>query len=295
MNKQHSPRAKKDKTFKLVKTADREPKKLPGSTIQNEGSWREMHSRYGLLLRMFFKRFFTPIRFSTFQEKRLKEAAEQGGLIYVMESSSHLHYLFLNFWCLRFRLPLASYGNGIPSFFLFQPAEKFFQFLRRKIASLRSEPWNLRQEPFTTYCERQLQEGRAMVLFLHRNRRLGKRSYQEAKEFLDILMTCQRKSEQPLFFVPLAILWGKRPDKMEKSILDILLGEKEAPGVLRQILILLPQISYHRPNTTQWHLPFLSHFPTKRQQPCTGQSNPRFSILYARRLPANPSTPMGQY
>ncbi len=205
--------------------------------MRDLGPWREMHNRYGLLLKGFFRRFFKPIRLSPWQESRLKELNEAGHVIYVMERASLLYYLFLNYTCLRLKLPLASYGNGIPSFFLFQPMGKVLRALLAKIRG-RAEA-----EGGATVQESEEAEGapshRSMVLFLRRYQRFGSRRYTDAKEFLEELVHFQAGCRRPVYLVPMGILWGKGPDKVHKGILDVLLGRKDAPGRIRQILVLL--------------------------------------------------------
>jgi glycerol-3-phosphate O-acyltransferase len=205
---------------------------------RNRAPWREMHDRYGLLLRAFFKRFFQPIRISSWQETRLSELNEQGHVIYVMERASILHYLFLNYMCLRLGLPLATYGNGIPSFVLFQPAGKMLRLLWARVSGrLRGE--GAPPAHPSTSDSRGLAENQSMVLFLRRYQRFGRKRYTEAKEFLEDLVAFQAHCGRPLYLVPLGILWGKGPQKMQKGVLDIFLGRKDRPGNLRQILVLL--------------------------------------------------------
>jgi len=201
------------------------------------GPWREMHDRYGLLLKAFFRRFFKPIRLSAWQENRLKELNETGHVIYVMERASLLYYLFLNYTFLRLKLPLATYGNGIPSFVLFQPVGKMLRALWTKV---RRRPEGEVGSPAPDAGARP--EGpagqRSMVLFLRRYQRFGKRRYTEAKEFLEVLVRFQAGCRRPVYLVPMGILWGKGPEKVQKGFLDVFLGRKDAPGRLRQILVL---------------------------------------------------------
>jgi glycerol-3-phosphate O-acyltransferase len=202
------------------------------------GPWREMHDRYGLLLRGVFRRFFKPIRFSPWQENRLKELNESGHVIYVMERTSLLYYLFLNYTCLRLQLPLASYGNGIPSFVLFQPVGKLLRALWTRIRKRSEGEGNAPggEEPAIVGVRT---GHRSMVLFLRRYQRFGRRRYTEAKAFLQDLVRFQAASRRPVYLVPMGILWGKGPDKVQKGMLDVLLGRKDAPGRIRQILVLL--------------------------------------------------------
>ena len=155
------------------KAGQRLPKQGKRTSV---GPWREMHDRYGLLLRAFFRRFFKPIRLSTWQENRLKELNETGHVIYVMERASLLYYLFLNYTLLRLQLPLATYGNGIPSFVLFQPVGKVLRALWARIRRLSA--WEGSSSAPGSCTTPDGPEGhRSMVLFLRRYQRFGKRRY----------------------------------------------------------------------------------------------------------------------
>ena len=229
---------------KTEETAVRRPNRKAGRRLPKQGykwsvgPWREMHDRYGLLLKAFFRRFFKPIRLSAWQENRLKELNETGHVIYVMERSSLLYYLFLNYTFLRLQLPLATYGNGIPSFVLFQPVGKVFRALWTRVRR-RSEGEGGPSAPSAGANPDGPAGHRSMVLFLRRYQRFGKRRYTEAKEFLEDLVQFQAGCRRPVHLVPMGILWGKGPEKVQKGFLDVLLGRKDAPGRLRQFLVLL--------------------------------------------------------
>ena len=195
----------------------------------------EMHGRYGLLAKAFSKRFFLPIRFPEAQAKTLQELAQKGQILYVMQSASVLHYLFLNFWCLRLRIPLASYGNGIPLFFLHQPFGKLLSALARAVLFLHRGGGSL----FTSRFREHLAMRRHMVLFLRAPRLFWMRAQVQAKEILEALLAVQNHTPRPVYLVPLGILWGKRPEKMVRSVFDIFLGAQESPGLIRQLFFLL--------------------------------------------------------
>jgi len=202
-------------------------------------SCREMRPRFGFLLRPFAERFFKPIRFSTQEEDLLQGLARQGHLVYVMSSASLLHYLFLNFWCLQLQLPLAAYGNGIPFFLLFQPLRRVLRAVRARITAWTTrEKWRSAEGLSTADCGRSFQDGKSVVLFLRHSPLLRKSGYRESKSVLETLLTLQARTETPIFLIPIGILWGKRPEKVEKSVVDTLLGDREAPGFLRQLLML---------------------------------------------------------
>ncbi len=223
---------------KTLRNGRRKIVRLPRrGRIRDLPPWREMHDRYGWLLRGFFRRFFRPIRLSSWQESRLKELNETGHVIYVMERSSILYYLFLNYTCLRLRLPLAYYGNGIRSFFLFQPMGKV---LRALWARVRGRSQGTAGAPASASgTPGDDPERRSRVLFLRKYQRFGRRRYIEAKEYLEELVSFYAGSRLPVYLVPIGILWGKGPDKLHQGFLDVFLGRKEDPGRIRQILVLL--------------------------------------------------------
>jgi glycerol-3-phosphate O-acyltransferase len=197
-----------------------------------------MHDQYGLLMKAFFRRFFQPIRLSAWQESRLKELNEKGHVIYVMERTSLLYYLFLNYTFLRLELPLATYGNGIPGFAFFQPLRRVFETLLSRFRGRSEGDWET-PIPGADPKAKGPAGHRSMVLFLRRYQRFGRRRYTEAKVFLEELLEFQAGCRRPVYLVPMGILWGKGPKKVQKGFLDVLLGRKDAPGRIRQVLVLL--------------------------------------------------------
>jgi len=216
------------------------PKTISGEKEESAPiTMRAMRERFGFLTRAFCERFFSPIRFSPAQENLLQERAREGLIVYVMQSAGILNYLFLNFWCLQLKLPLSSYGNGIPVFFCFQPLKAILSAVNRKIRAVFRKGKAPAPESFPAFCERSLANGKSLVLFLGHSRLFRQRTYVEPREMIDTLLTLQAKQAASVFLVPIGILWGRRPEKVQRTIIDILLGEKETPGIIRQLLMLM--------------------------------------------------------
>jgi len=196
-----------------------------------------MHDEYGILLRALFKRYFSPIGFDAQEVGRLRELARQGTLVWVMESASVLNYLFLNYWLCRNDLPLASFANDI-SFLLFQPLRRAISLLWEWAKQLfgRGErvPYDVQERVASAL------KGRgSLVLFLKAPSRRLLRSRLPAKSYLKALMAAQQGAQRPIYLVPVGILWGKRPEKARKGLVDILFGVKETPGLLRSAVVLV--------------------------------------------------------
>ena len=98
-----------------------------------------------------------------------------------------------------------------------------------KIRALMGSQAHDTSEPITGLLEEAFDDRRAIVLFLRHNRVFKKRTFTEPGEIINTLMGYQKKSREPVFLVPMEILWGKQPVKVQRSLLDIMLGDKEAP------------------------------------------------------------------
>ncbi len=202
-----------------------------------ESPW-QMHDQYGFLLKAFFKRYFSRIGFDAQEVRKLQELGRQGTIVWVMESASLVNYLFLNYWLCRNELPLAYFGNDIP-FLPFQP-------LRRAI----SIAWSLLKAVITSgkrafdvrsYVMSVVRQGKSVVLFLKVPSFRFIRSPMEPKSYVHTLVALQQELQRPLYLVPIGILWGKRPEKAQKSIIDILFGVKDTPRLLRHLIVLVRQ------------------------------------------------------
>ncbi|MDY6974107.1 MAG: 1-acyl-sn-glycerol-3-phosphate acyltransferase, partial [Thermodesulfobacteriota bacterium] len=63
------------------------------------------------------------------------------------------------------------------------------------------------------------------------------------KDHLQFLIETQRDMDRPIYIVPQLILYRKTPEKDHSSLLNILFGFKENPGIIRKIALLF---RYHR-------------------------------------------------
>jgi len=198
---------------------------------------RPMRDGFGILLRALLGRFFAPIRFSPAQEERLRSLSGRGRLVYVMQSASVLHYLFMNFWCLRLQLPLAAYGNGVPAFVLFQPPGRLLRALLRR--TFREGGGAGEAVPLAALVRRTLEDRKSLVLFLRHSRLFRQGGNTEPAAFLRVLLDVQTAVPDPVYLVPVGIVWGRKPVKVQRSLLDVALGDKETPGFVRQVLMLL--------------------------------------------------------
>jgi glycerol-3-phosphate O-acyltransferase len=196
-----------------------------------------MLERPGPLLRWLFRRFFTNIDFPAALAERVRDAAARGTVVYVCRTLSYIDYLYFTYAFLLHGLPLSRFANGVKTL-LFQPVGR----LLRGLLTL----WRRRHESSPARGPRELADevrrGESVLLFLRRPRTLlGWEPAGFRGAYVEELIRIQRErapDAPPIIFVPLTILWGSaavRAARTRRGIIDIVFGEREAPGRLREL------------------------------------------------------------
>jgi glycerol-3-phosphate O-acyltransferase len=190
-----------------------------------------MIERPGPVLRWFFGRFFSFIPFPDEGIARIRQAAERGTVVYVCRNLSYIDYLYFTFAFLSHGLPLARFGNGMKTLFL-QPLGR----LVRGVARL----WKSKKDDPVAELAEVVRGGDSALLFLRRPQTLlGWEPGGFRGAYVEELIQIQRaRPRRPIVFVPLTILWGSpavRAKGARRSLVDLVFGEHEAPGRLRQL------------------------------------------------------------
>jgi glycerol-3-phosphate O-acyltransferase len=201
---------------------------LPSTNMSHDTA---MIERPGPVLRWFFGRFFRFIPFPDAAVARIKQAAEHGTVVYVCRNLSLIDYLYFTFAFISHGLPLARFANGM-KMLLLMPLGRLLQSLWRRS----------QKEPVSEMAE-VVRSGESALLFLRRPKTLiGWEPAGFRGPFVEELIQIQRGGpRRPIVFVPLTILWGSpavRSAAMggaRRSLVDLVFGEHEAPGKLRQL------------------------------------------------------------
>jgi glycerol-3-phosphate O-acyltransferase len=197
-----------------------------------------MHDRYGPLLRTFFAQFFDQIKFPPEAAERIRALAAQGPLVYLARSANPLHFLYLNYLCLKQGFPLASFVDGVDPI-LFQPVS----LLLRRMRTLGDESQGYLEAEGEELPKRQLAEtlisGQSVLLYLDRPSTLMSPKAQPQKDLLATVLKIQTKLQKPITILPHLIIWNKHPEREAKNVADTIFGVPETPGLLRSLYLLL--------------------------------------------------------
>ncbi len=187
----------------------------------------------GPFSRLFAWFFFNPVKFSPRLNNDVSAWAREGTLVYVMNMTSLLDYLYFNFALARAKLPLAEFANGL-GMTLFQPWRRgLMGWIRRRV---------LRQ-PVVADVEVMrglVRRHHSILLFLRRAFSLVDliNPLQDV-QWLRELIAVQRTMNTPLLLVPQILIWERRPDTSSASIIDSFFGDPQVPGRIRKLLSFL--------------------------------------------------------
>lgn len=184
---------------------------------------------YGLL-----RDVLAGISFDKAYIENLRRLGEEGIVIYALKDRSHLNTIILYDLALRAGIPRPTYSFDV-NMLLWQPVEKalgavwcvfrqlFSSRLRREMASLKG-------------LEEELDAGAHTIIHLGGAEFFENRKVEEA---LSMILEKASSHSKPVYIVPVMITYGRRREKEEEGIINILFGQSEYAGPLRRFLAFL--------------------------------------------------------
>ena len=186
-----------------------------------------MVSRINWLARVLLTWILSSVVFSKRIINQLKAENEQGSVIYVMKNRSLIDYIYFNLVFLREGIPLVRVANDLNAW-------QIRPFLKIIPAWLRGH----RAFPDDSVCLRSAaQEGVPTTLFLSRPTRDEIKESDFSLPHLQTLVELQRSNPTLILrIVPKLLVWDKRPDDENPSIIDTMFGSRQRPGLLRGLI-----------------------------------------------------------
>ena len=182
------------------------------------------------VLQLAFRRFFDHIQIDETWVKQAKDAAGRGPVVYVMRNLSFLDFMALDHLTHRYGLPGLGFANDLGLWVLEPFAETWSEAL---LNSHRIPP----KERLTDVIE----NGGSAALFLKRPPTILEKATQgrrravssEGDTLVKSLFDLQRRMDRPIMLVPQVFVWSQRPESLEPSMMDFVLGPRDWPGRIR--------------------------------------------------------------
>ena len=189
---------------------------------------------HNFVWRLLFPRFFDRINVDAAAVSELREAAGRSTLVYVSKSMGQLEYHYFNHLFVKEGLPLACYTNALTMRrWMLWGAYWDSVFSQQKEIGELGRP---RDPLLHGDLPRMIAEGNSVLIDLPSSGLTDDGLFFTGpSRALVALIEAQRKSDRPISIVPLDFMWSRRPEHTERTLLDILFGEKENPGALRKI------------------------------------------------------------
>lgn len=216
-----------------------------------KSSWTGMVGRLRGFWNWVAQKFFGELVFPEARIKQVQEAANEGTVVYVLRSRSYLNYLIYNALFLVYKLPLVGFAAGL----FWVPWQTWVQKMRvfrdwfgriygrggmapnvlfRELVSHRVPTLIFLERPVTLwiYIRKGLYAIRDGVRWLFRRPQApGGRPI----DLLEDLVYLQRRQDTPIFLCPQIMVWDQAPTSARKSFWDVLFGERESPGLMREM------------------------------------------------------------
>lgn len=196
-----------------------------------------MQTRFALWVRLLF-RMFAKVTVEPGWLDKVKEQHEHGTVVHIAEVQGFLDFALLNYLFVKHQIPVVTATNSRLNlllkpmlFWLFYPFVLLVRVFRKPD----------RVEAFS----REVAGERTGLLFLKRARFMVLPGSNIGLEYLEALVRQQRAQGQPIILIPQVIFWSKGPEKYRRNLLDLLLGDPNAPGPRRLLSFLLRPSGVH--------------------------------------------------
>jgi len=190
----------------------------------------EMVDRPGPLLKWLGRVFFGKVQVSEEVKKSIDEANARGVPVFVMNSRSHLDYLYLNYYFLSVGLPLVFFANGINNL-LFKPIGDIFKWVLHRVFGPMKR--RITDKDLISYA---VARERPVTIFLKRPKTLLQWGGEYDLTHILHIVKAQRETTKSLMILPAVLVWHPTPGQYKKGALDFILGDPEAPGTIRKFI-----------------------------------------------------------
>ncbi len=177
------------------------------------------------------KTYISKVSISDEGVKTLKDLAGQGVIVYAIKQRSKLNSLIISDIAERKDLSRPVYCHGMNMSF-WQPMSKMLKFYASSfLRRFRRE--HITRRGKLDFLERKVANKESIIIHLGESEFIDSRSAQDA---LESLINLQKRVSFPIFIVPFLVAYGRRREKEDESLVNILFGQMEHTGTLRRLI-----------------------------------------------------------
>ncbi len=174
-------------------------------------------------LSRFLSKTFSRVKADDQDLQKLKDLSKKGIVVHALKNQSQLNCLILRNVLSRGCVPRPLYCHDV-NMIIWQP---FMDAFRTIISRWFHNPFR------DKFLKKITKNGESSIVYLRGSKFIGERS---EKDPLIQLIDAQGEIDLPVFLVPHLIAYGRRREKKDKSIADLLFGQTENPGMLRRFV-----------------------------------------------------------
>jgi len=161
----------------------------------------------------------------------LKELAGRGAVVYAIKQRSKLNSLILAEITARNGLPMPVYSHGVNMSF-WQPVSKMMKFLWSSFLR-RFRQTALARQGKLDFLAAKVAARKSVIIHLGESEFIQSRAAEDA---IASLMKLQAGLSFPVYIVPVLVAYGRRREKEDESLFNILFGQTEQTGTLRRLI-----------------------------------------------------------
>ena len=185
----------------------------------------------GFSLDRFFEGIFSRVEISDEAVEALKDLSRKGVVVYAQKNASQLNALLLKNVLVRKGIEHPIYCHGV-NMMLWQPFLTALRCFFSRLFNVLFKKNSL--DPYKTqYLKRITKSRKSSLIYLRESEIWGNPFVRDP--FAQLLQA-QSEMQDPVFVVPVVFSYGKRREKKDRTLFEILFGQLENPGALRRVV-----------------------------------------------------------
>jgi glycerol-3-phosphate O-acyltransferase len=192
--------------------------------------------KIGFLSSLLLKLFYSGISLDENQTAAIRQIEKDAIVVYATKFANYFELLFYyqRFRQLGFRFPQIVFDYNVIAW---QPISRLLKIIVAHIDFF-LHFWKLPNPYARDYIRRELLSGRAGYLSLVDKTVFYRRFVKARTDPIQYLITMQKSINRPVYIFPLLMFFTKKPHRPNPSLIDIIFGPEDRPGIIRRVATL---------------------------------------------------------